>query len=58
MCSAFGQSPRRREWKVPMRHVAVVEDSRLPTRELLTDVDTYEHRDLEVETICARFPWI
>ena len=53
MCSAFGQSPRRRDWKFPVRHVAVSKDSMLPTRELLTDVDTYEHRHLEVETMCA-----
>ena len=41
-----------------MRHVAVVEDSRLPTRELLTDADTYQYGDLEVESICESLLWI
>ena len=44
LCSAFEQSPRRREWKLPMRHVAVVEDSRLPTRELLMSTETWKVR--------------
>ena len=41
-----------------MRHVAIVEDSRVTTTELLTDADICQHRDLEVESICERLRWV
>ena len=37
-----------------MRHVAIVEGSRMTTTELLADADIHQHRDLEVESICER----
>ena len=53
----FEQNPRRGDRDLPMRHVAIVDDSRLTIPELLTDADTRQHRDMDFESICERLRW-